>query len=190
MSIELVRKLRRSGNHEKALEVILPLVTSQPSDATLQFEAACLHDYLGLEADAIPYYVASIAGTLDRDSLRSAYLGLGSTYRAMGRYEDAERTLREGLSIVPGANELKIFLAMVLHNLGRSSESVELLLRVIAKTSRDKKVSSYRKAVQSYSQESVESLLRVIAKTSRDKTVMSYRKAILFYAQDIDRCWH
>lgn len=153
MNIKLVRQLRRSGDHEKACELLVDLAASRPNDAKLQFEAACVHDYLGRDAEAVPYYLSAIAGALDPKSLRSAYLGLGSTYRAMGRYEDAVRTLSEGHLKFPDANELKIFLAMSLHNLGRSKEAVELLLRVIARTSRDKAVRSYRKAIIFYAED-------------------------------------
>jgi tetratricopeptide (TPR) repeat protein len=87
------------------------------------------------------------------EQLRSAYLGLGSTYRALGQYQAAERTLREGLARFPDARELKTFLAMALHNLGESKRAVELLLSVLAETSADEHVRSYREAILFYAQD-------------------------------------
>ena len=53
---------------------------------------ACLCDYLGREADAVPYYRAALRGDVAPADQRSAYLGLGSTYRTLGRHADAKAT--------------------------------------------------------------------------------------------------
>lgn len=112
-----------------------------------------MHDFLGREAQAVPYYLAALAGHLTHEQQRSAYLGLGSTYRALGQYAAAERTLAEGLTRFPDAAELKTFLAMVLHNLGRSKQAVELLLAVLAQSSADAYVQDYREAILFYAQD-------------------------------------
>jgi tetratricopeptide (TPR) repeat protein len=153
MSIKLARQLRRQGAHEQARDLLVRLVGDRPEDAALNFEAACVHDYLGREAEAVPYYARAIAGPLRPQALRSAYLGLGSTYRALGRYADAERTLQGGLAEFPDANELKVFLAMTLHNLGRSKEAVEALLRVLVSTTGDKTLRSYGNAILFYAED-------------------------------------
>lgn len=133
--------------------MLVQLAALSPSDAELQFEAACVHDFLGEEATAVPYYLAAISGDLTEEHLRSAYLGLGSTYRTLGRYAEAEATLRQGLERFPQANEIKVFLAMVLHNLGRSKAAVESLLVVLAETSADSRVQAYRQAIVFYAQD-------------------------------------
>jgi tetratricopeptide (TPR) repeat protein len=104
------------------------LAAASPKDAELQYEAACVHDFLGREAHAVPFYLAALSGDLPHEQQRSAYLGLGSTYRALGQYAAAERTLREGLARFEDAAELKTFLAMTLHNLGRSKEGANCCL--------------------------------------------------------------
>jgi Thioredoxin domain-containing protein len=150
---EQVRALRRAGKHEEACSLALSLTAASPQDAELQYEAACVHDYLGREAQAVPFYLAALAGKLPAEQQRSAYLGLGSTYRTLGQYEAAERTLSEGLARFADAAELKIFLAMVLHNLGRSKQAVELLLAVLAQSSADAHVQAYREAILFYAQD-------------------------------------
>lgn len=157
--VEAIRALRRAGDHERARQQAVVAAARRPQDAVLRYEAACVHDYLGREADAVPYYEAAIASDmLPDDLLRSAFVGLGSTYRALGRYALAEQTLRRGLARFADAAEMQAFLAMALHNLGRSKEAVELLLRVLAES-------------------------------SRDPHVQAYREAILFYAGDVERAW-
>jgi tetratricopeptide (TPR) repeat protein len=150
---EQVRALRRAGRHDEACALAVALAAQSPSDSELQYEAACVHDFLGREAQAVPFYRAALSGDLPPDQLRSAYLGLGSTYRTLGRYAEAERVLREGLARFADAAELKAFLAMALHNLGRSKEAVELLLTVLAHSCADPHVQSYRDAILFYAQD-------------------------------------
>jgi tetratricopeptide (TPR) repeat protein len=150
---EQVLSLRRAGKHEEACSLAVSLVGQFPQGAELQYQAACVHDFLGREAQAVPFYLAALSGSLSAEHLRSAYLGLGSTYRALGQYSEAERTLREGIARFPEAAELKVFLAMALHNLGQSKQAVELLLTVLAESSSDAQIQSYREAILFYAQD-------------------------------------
>jgi tetratricopeptide (TPR) repeat protein len=153
MNLAAARDLRLKGKHAEAKDLLVALAAESPNDAELQYEAACVHDYLGEEASALGYYRAALGGALSEDHLRGAYLGLGSTYRALGRYTEAEATLRQGLDRFPQANDLKVFLAMTLQNLGRSKAAVECLLTLLAQTSNDKDIQAYRKAIVSYAQD-------------------------------------
>jgi len=148
-----VREARRSGDLEGARQLALGLAAEHPRDAELQYEAACVHDQLGREAEAVPFYEAALGLGLPEESLRGAYLGLGSTLRTLGRYRQAEATLQAGLARFPDAAELKTFLAMTLHNLGQSRQAVELLLTVLADTSADAHVAAYRKAIRHYARD-------------------------------------
>lgn len=148
-----VREARRSGDLEGARRLSIELVAMLPGDAELQYEAACVHDQLGREAEAVPFYEAALVLGLPEESLRGAYLGLGSTLRTLGQYRQAEATLRAGLARFPDAAELKTFLAMTLHNLGQSRQAVELLLTVVADTSSDAHVAAYREAIRFYARD-------------------------------------
>ena len=150
---EQIRKLRSSAQLEEACGLAVALAALSPEDFELQYEAACIHDFLGREAQAIPYYLAALAGNLNADQLRAAYLGLGSTYRTLGQYIEAEKILCEGLTRFTDAAELKTFLAITLHNLGRSKQAVEMLLTVLAQSSADTHVQVYRKAILFYAQD-------------------------------------
>jgi tetratricopeptide (TPR) repeat protein len=148
-----VREARRSGDLESARQLALVLAAEHPRDAELQYQAACVHDQLGREAEAVPFYEAALALGLPDESLRGAYLGLGSTFRTLGQYRQAEATLQAGLAHFPDAAELKTFLAMTLHNLGQSRQAVELLLTVVADTSADAHVAAYRDAIRFYARD-------------------------------------
>ena len=82
---EQIRSLRRSGKYEETAALAASLAALSPADAELQFEATCVHDYLGREAEAVSYYLAALSGSLPAEQLRRAYVGLGGPYRALGR---------------------------------------------------------------------------------------------------------
>jgi tetratricopeptide (TPR) repeat protein len=153
MNLAVARELRANGKHAEAKDLLVALAAKSPTDAELHYEAACVHDFLGEEASAVAYYRAALLGQLSEENLRGAYLGLGSTYRALGRYSEAEATLREGLELFPDANEIKAFLAMTLHNLGQSKAAVECLLTVLAQTSGDSDIQAYQRAIVLYAQD-------------------------------------
>ncbi len=130
---------------------LLERLGADPEDARLNYEVACAHDRDGLEHEAVPFYVKAIANGLDGDELRGAYLGLGSTYRAIGEYEAALRTFDRGLEAFPSGEELLVFRAMTLHNLGRSPEAVTALLQVLAEHTDSPWIERYRRAILFYS---------------------------------------
>lgn len=148
-----IRELRAAGQHEAARERLVALAAQRPDDPDVNYLAACTHDFLGLEREAVPFYLAAIRGGLAGADLRGAYLGLGSTYRALGMYEESRRTLGEGLERFPAAPELRVFLAMAQYNLGEHHQAVAALLGVLADTSADPEVRGYERAIRFYAQD-------------------------------------
>lgn len=153
MSLEIAQQLCASGHHEEARVLLVALCQHNPEDADLHYECACLHDVLGLEAEAVPFYLAALAGNLPPAKRRGAYTGLGSTYRTLGQFQSAYDTLVAGLQAFPEANEMRVFLAMTQHNLGHSKVAVEALLMLIATTTDDPAIQAYRRAIAFYAQD-------------------------------------
>jgi tetratricopeptide (TPR) repeat protein len=143
-------KLRAKDRHEEARKLLVQLASEFPTNPVVQYKTACVHDFLGLERDAIPYYHAAIENDLPGADLRGAYLGLGSTYRTLGKYVESKKILMDGLSQFPDANEMKIFLAMTLYNLGENHEAVSSLLKIIVETTSDKEIKDYERAIRFY----------------------------------------
>jgi predicted Zn-dependent protease len=75
------------------------------------------------------------------------------TYRSLGRYSEAKEALVEALVRFPDAHELKVFLAMVLHNLGESKQAIESLLLILVETMNDVNIQGYRRAIEFYAQD-------------------------------------
>lgn len=146
--------LREQGHTEEAREDLLTLAQRYPDDAGVAYQAAWIHDAMGLEAEAVGFYERSLGSEgLSQQDRRGAYVGLGSTYRVLGRYDEAVATLRRGLLEFPEDAAMLTFLAMALYNTGETRESVSTLLKILAATSEDEHVRSYRRAIEYYAED-------------------------------------
>ena len=96
-------------------------------DARELFERARAHDREGREAEAVPCYERALALDLDDPERPRALLGLGSTYRNLGRHDDAVRVLEVAVAEYPDRAELRLFLALALRSAGRERDGFRLL---------------------------------------------------------------
>lgn len=150
-SIEAAVALRSAGQAEEARSLLLQLLEEEEDNAELHYQLAWTHDVLGLEREAVPYYERSLSLGLPPEDRMGALLGLGSTYRTLGEYAQSRKVLEKGIGEFPQNKEFAVFLAMTLHNLGEHSQAMELLLKLLAETSSDEGIASYRKAILFYS---------------------------------------
>jgi predicted Zn-dependent protease len=146
-------RLREEGELERARELLLVLRAERPDDAQVAVQTAWVHDSLGLEDDAVSHYEAAIAGELSDEDLRGAFLGYGSTLRAMGRDQDSDRVLRQGMERFPEFRPLRVFHALTAYSLGRPRDAVEALLRVIVETTSDPAIQRYRRSLTGYAED-------------------------------------
>ncbi|WP_434628604.1 tetratricopeptide repeat protein [Chromobacterium sp. CV08] len=153
IALENIQQLRQRGEHETARQQTLELLRHQPQHADLHYLAACIHDSLGLEADAIPHYQQALELGLSGETAAEAWLGLGSSHRALGRFDEAETALQEGLRQFPEHHALRAFLAMAQYNLGRHKEATQGLLALLADGSADHGIRAYRRAIHFYAQD-------------------------------------
>ncbi|MDH5607682.1 MAG: tetratricopeptide repeat protein [Anaerolineae bacterium] len=148
-----IHELRKAGRHEQALRELTRLAANFPTDPVIQYEAASVNDFLGQEREAVEYYLAAINHGLSGDDLRGAYLGLGSTYRALGQYTESRQTLLDGIKHFPEAVELRVFLSMTAYNLAAYQDAVASLLLILADTSVDPDIKRYEQAIRLYAQD-------------------------------------
>ena len=146
-------ELRERGELEQARTLLLELRAEQPDDARVALQTAWVHDSLGYEEEAVGHYEAALAGELSDDELRPLLLGLGSTYRTLGRDEDSDRTFREAIERFPEFRPLRVFHAMTEYNLGRSREAVRTLVEVLLETTSDQQILRYRRSLGAYAED-------------------------------------
>jgi len=144
-------KLRETEKHAEARQLLLELHNEFPNDPQVNYQCAWIHDLLGLEREAIPFYEKAIQEGLSGDDLKSALLGLGSTYRCIGEYRKSIDTFQHILTLFPNSLEFKVFLAMAYYNIDEHSKAMELLLNSLADTSKDEGILRYQRAIRFYS---------------------------------------
>jgi tetratricopeptide (TPR) repeat protein len=143
--------LREAGELEAARKQLLSLAHDFPDDGVVAYQTAWIHDRLGLERDAAPYYERALAsGYLDSADRLGALVSYGSTLRVLGRHQEAVDVLRAAAGEYPEDGGARAFLAMALYNTGEHHEAMSVLLRLLAATSTDVSVASYRKAIEYY----------------------------------------
>ncbi|UFJ41116.1 tetratricopeptide repeat protein [Brevibacillus humidisoli] len=142
--------LRKEGQLEEAKRLLLDLYAREPENPSVLYQCAWIHDALGLEREAVPFYEKAIQMGLQSKERRGALLGLGSTYRALGQYDMAKAVFEQGLAEMPDAHEFSVFYAMVLHNVGEYEGAMQTLLKKIVEVTDDPGIAGYKKAILFY----------------------------------------
>lgn len=81
-------RLREDGLREESREQLVALSARFPDDAEVAYQTAWVHDALGLEADAVPYYVRALA---DQACVRTTGVALCSASAARTALSAATR---------------------------------------------------------------------------------------------------
>ncbi len=144
-------RLREKGQTTEAHAYLVALAEQYPDDVEISYQTAWVHDVMGLETEAVPYYQRALNKPgLAVDDRLGAFLGLGSTYRVLGRFDESVETFGRGLEEFPDDPALQTFLAMALYNRGQPGEAIQILLGVVATTSADQRVQTYRRTIEHY----------------------------------------
>ena len=143
-------QLREDEKHEEARTTLLQLHSEYPDDAQVNLQSAWIHDLLGLEREAIPFYESAVALGLSGDDLQNALLGMGSTYRCIGEYHKAKETFEKAIGHFPNNNEFRVFLSMTLYNLNEHNKAMEMLLTSLLDTTKDEGILGYERALRFY----------------------------------------
>ena len=144
-------EMRKNEHYEEARATLLALQAEHPADAQVNLQCAWIHDLLGLEREAIPFYEQAVAAGLNDTDLKDALLGMGSTYRALGEYQKANATFEKARTHFPAENQFKVFHALTLYNLKEHAAAMELLLTTLLDTSTDQNILNYERALRFYS---------------------------------------
>jgi len=145
--------LREAGRSEQARPLLVALAADFPNDAQVQYQAGWVHDLLGLEPEAVPYYERALALGLPDADRPGLLLSLGSTYRNVGRHADAVATLLRGVHDYPADSAMRCFLALAQHSAGEINEALALALDVVLADCPSSAIERYRRALTWYRDE-------------------------------------
>ena len=144
-------QLRKDEHYEEALVALQALRAKSPNDPVLNYQCAWTCDAQGKEGAAVPYYEAALANGLTGEDRRSALLGLGSTFRCLGKYDRSLQVLEDGIRQFPEYRALRVFHALTLYNLQRPADAVGALLTELVETTSDSTIKAYGRALTFYS---------------------------------------
>jgi tetratricopeptide (TPR) repeat protein len=151
--LALAERLYEERELERARPLLLELRAEQPDDPRIAVLTAWTHDSLGLEEEAAEHYEAALANGRAGEDLRGALLGLGSTYRTLGRDDDAERIFRRGLEEFPDCRPYRVLRAMLQYNRGDARDAVRELVEVLVETTSDPAIQRYERALRGYAED-------------------------------------
>ncbi|MEO4052311.1 tetratricopeptide repeat protein [Solibacillus sp. CAU 1738] len=143
-------ELRKSGKVKEALNIFKELLDDHPYHAEVHYQYAWCCDLLGEESSAVPYYEKAIALGLTDESLKGAMLGLGSTFRTLGKYEQSKKILEQAIDHFPDQIQFQVFYAMTLYNVQEHTKAMNLLLKCITNTTQDEEILAYKNAINFY----------------------------------------
>jgi tetratricopeptide (TPR) repeat protein len=151
--LNLAIQYRGEDKFDLAESLFNELIADYPDNPELYYHMAWLNDRMGREIAAVPYYVKAIELGLSGDDLRGALLGLGSTYRTIGQYENAVVTLKKGIESFPDAHEFPVFLAMAFYNTGQNKDAVSMLLNLLLETTNSEAILRFKRAIALYAED-------------------------------------
>ncbi|WP_260451647.1 tetratricopeptide repeat protein [Listeria grandensis] len=150
MTMTKLRELLENGHYPAAKNVAEKALQFDPDNALLNYYAAWSCDGLSLENAAIPYYEKALVLGLPPEDLADAYIGLGSTYRAVGNYEKAGETFQKAQTDFPENKAIAVFASMALYNAKNYKNAMQLAIKIIGETSNDPTIVAYKKAILNY----------------------------------------
>ncbi|MFC5602266.1 tetratricopeptide repeat protein [Sporosarcina koreensis] len=142
--------LRNEGKLTESNEILAAMAKDDPKSAEINYQCAWSFDILGKEAEAVPYYEKALRLGLNDEDALGAIIGLGSTYRTLGRFKKSKTVFESGLARFPENNALKTFYAMTLYNVEEHVKAMEILLTCLVQTSNDPDILSYKRAIGFY----------------------------------------
>lgn len=122
----------------------------EDGDPDALYEWASAHDFLEREAEAIALYRETLAAGLSGDRRPQAIIQLASSLRNVGDPAAAIDLLEEHAPDAITGAASQAFLALALHDAGRTDEALRIALRALAPT-----LPLYSRAVTAYADELV-----------------------------------
>lgn len=144
---------KAAGRHDDALAAAKQLVAELPGDAHAQYEAACAHDRVGREREAIRYYDEVYRLGVPADVRRGFVVGYGSTLRNVGRIDDSVAILGEAVAADPEYPAFAAFLALALLSAGEPRAAIAAMLGCALDAARPGAFDGYERALGEYHRE-------------------------------------
>ena len=152
-TITRATELRKQSKYQESRDLLQSLLGDDAFSAKAHLHVAWAYDNEGQERQAAPHYLAALEGALSPTERFDALLGLASTYRSLGMYEEALAYFEHIMTEYPDSIEVQPFYAMCLYNTGRHKDATALLLKLLVSTTKSDSIRSYRQAIELYAKD-------------------------------------
>lgn len=146
------RQLARDGDGEASIAYFREFVERHPDDPRAHYELACSFDREGREEDAVAPYRKALDLGLPEPHLQGLMVGLGSTLRNVGAYQESVEFLAAAVERYPDHADLRVFLAFALYSAGDHAGALVEALDVIL-TAPGVDLHGYDRAIKWYTDE-------------------------------------
>ena len=143
------RQLARDGDGEGSIAFFQAFVERHPDDPRAHYELACSFDRAGREEDAVAPYKTALELGLPEPHLQGLMVGLGSTLRNVGAYQESVEFLEDAVERYPDHADLRIFLAFARHSAGDHTGALVEALDVLLATP-EVNLHGYDRAIKYY----------------------------------------
>lgn len=150
MTVEQAIHHRSLGNHREALHVLLAIHEERPDDAGVAYQLGLTCMGMHNDRDAIRWFSRAVELRLPPHEDRDAVLGWTACLRGQRRYFEAAKVLVEGQKRHPDDPGLRVFHALVMHQMGMHREAVALLVNVLINTSDAERIQDLAPALAYY----------------------------------------
>jgi len=132
-----------------AIAKMRSLASERPADdAAALFELGGIHDALGLETEAIPFYRAAIAAGLEGERATRVLIQLASTLRNVGESSEAVSMLESAPPSGDDEAARQAFLALAIYDERRYGDALRIALLALIPT-----LDGYQRALREYAEE-------------------------------------
>lgn len=145
--------LRERGEARAAIELLVPYAEANHDDGEVALMIAELCDSSGRTREAVPHYERALASDLPIEDFIEASIGLGSSLRALGEYEQSIAILDAAHAKRPDNRVVETFLAMAQFNAGHQQKAFETLLRILSEASANQDIRAYSGALTFYAED-------------------------------------
>ncbi|WP_077622868.1 tetratricopeptide repeat protein [Sediminibacillus massiliensis] len=143
---------RETGQMEDSRQLLLELANENAENGEILFQCGQTHDAMGLEEEAVPYYEKAIEAGLPDETLKDAYVCLGSTYKVLGKDDSSLKVFSKGESLFPEYRPLQVFKSLTLFSMNQHAAALSVVLKALTETTNDQDISKYSRALSYYAE--------------------------------------
>ncbi|WP_353947956.1 tetratricopeptide repeat protein [Sporolactobacillus sp. Y61] len=138
----------KEGQEEACLRLLRDLSKHQSDNGRLCLKYALALDHFSREEEAIPAYKKAMDSGLDPDDERVAMICLASSYRNVGKVDQAMAMITGAMEKYPGHIPVECFCSLILLDAGLEKMAVQQLVQVLLRELKPEAFEGFKEALK------------------------------------------